>query len=54
MNEFTIGKRMITITIDEDMFNQVYDELMYAPSERVSSDSDVWKFFHGINKELNG
>lgn len=54
MNEFTIGKRMITITIDEDMFEKVYEAMTMVESAVISSSDEVWKFFTKINVELNG
>lgn len=54
MNEFAISKRMITITIDEDLFDDLYDAVIWSDEKSHSIDSEAWKFMWKIYEELRG
>ena len=54
MNEFAISKRMITITIDEDLFNDLYDAVINSDEISHDENSEAWKFMFKIYEELHG
>jgi hypothetical protein len=53
VNEFSISKRMITLTIDEDLFQSILNAVLWSNEPEHSSSSDTWKFIFEIERELH-